>query len=201
MSVDNIVFDFGGVLFDWNPRYLYRKIFDDEKQIDYFLTVVCPPEWNIQMDAGKPFAQACEERKKLFPLYAAEIDAYNARWIEMFGEPLYETHEIVKKAAEKYNVYGLTNWSAEKFPDFKKRYGVFDYMKGIVVSGQEKCVKPDAEIYRRLTDRYELNPEKTLFIDDNQINVDGAKACGWRGVLFENPASLRRRLSELGVTV
>ena len=188
MSVDNIVFDFGGVLFDWNPRYLYRKIFDDEKQIDYFLTVVCSPEWNIQMDAGKPFAQACEERKKLFPQYAAEIDADNARWIEMFGETLYETREIVKKAAEK-------------FPDFKKRYDVFDYMKGIVVSGQEKRVKPDAEIYRRLTDRYGLNPKKTLFIDDNQINVDGAKACGWQGVLFENPASLRRRLSELGVTV
>ena len=201
MSVDAVVFDLGGVLFDWNPRYLYRKIFKDENEMEYFLSEVCPMTWNLELDKGKTFEQGCIERKALFPQYAEQIDAYNARWPEMFGEPFYETHEILKNLAKIRPLYGLTNWPAEKFAWFRKRHDIFNYLQGIVVSGEEGIVKPDPALYDRLIKRYGLTAENTVFIDDSVINVEGAKNCGWQAILFENPAALRQRLSELGLSV
>ena len=200
MSVNTFVFDFGGVLFDWNPRYLYQKVFRDAEKLEYFLKTVCPMSWHSQLDAGRTFEEAIAERKALFPQYAREIDMYHyaARFDEMFAEPFYQTHEILKKLSEKYDIYGLTNWPNQHLERFKKKYDVFEHMKGIVVSSVEKVMKPDAKLYEILMQRYGLKPENLLFIDDNPPNVAAAEALGWSGIRFENPKQLQTALENRG---
>lgn len=190
------VFDVGGVLVDWNPRHLYRKIFSSEKEMERFLAEVCPPAWNLTLDAGRPFKEACEEKAKEFPQYAAQIDAYRTRWQEMISGPVTGTAEIVQELKQKgYTLYALSNFSAETFPPTKKRFDVFNLFDGIVLSGEEKINKPDPEIYRRLLTRYGLKAEDCLFIDDNKENIMAAQQLGFQTVLFTTANELRGELT------
>lgn len=192
----DIIFDFGGVLVDWNPRYLYRKIFTDEQEMEYFLTYVCEPEWNAQLDAGLPFAEGTACLKRRFPQYAEQIAAYFTRWNEMMGGAVPGTHEIVFELKKKgYKVYGLTNWSAETLPLAKARFNVFAALDGMVVSGEEKLIKPDPRLYQILLTRFQLRAENCVFIDDNPVNISAARALGIDGIRFENAAQVRRELS------
>ena len=196
----DIVFDLGAVLIDWNPRYLYRKIFADEKETERFLTEVCPMSWNVEMDGGKPFVQGCQERTKLFPQYAAQINAYDTRWAEMLGGAIEGTVQILRELKQKgHRVYALSNWSAEKFPLAKAKFPFLNEFDGLVISGKEKCVKPQPKIFQMLLSRYHLQAQNCIFIDDNPDNIKGAQTLGFDTVLFTSPENLRAALRQRGV--
>lgn len=196
-----VIFDFGGVLIDWNPRYVFRSLFETEEQMEWFFDNVCTPEWNEEQDAGYPIAQAIEERIALWPDYADLIRAYYGCWVEMLGGPLEETVTVLKELKDRGTpLYGLTNWSAETFPYVweNEPYATFlHWFDGIVVSGRVGLKKPDPAIYHVLFDRYNLNPEEALFIDDNARNVAAAEATGLHVWHFTDAASLRAELVRL----
>ena len=196
----DIVFDLGAVLIDWNQRHLYRKIFPDEKQMEQFLAEVCPMSWNVEMDGGKPFAQGCAERIKLFPQYAQEIDAYRTRWAEMMGGAIEGTVQILCELKQKgHRIFALSNWSAETFPLAQKKFPFLKEFDGAVVSGYEKCVKPDPQIYHTLLSRYKLHAQDCIFIDDNPNNIQTGKQLGFDAILFTGPQELRAQLHARGV--
>ena len=202
-TIDTIIFDLGGVLIDWNPRYVYRKIFKTEEEVDWFLQNVTTPEWNENQDAGYPLHEATKELIAKHPEWEPEIKAYYGRWLEMLGEDIHDTVEILRQLKEigKYKLYALTNWSAETFPHALERFEFFKAFDGVVVSGQEKMRKPSAEFYKILIDRYHLDPAKTVFIDDSLRNVKGAEAVGISGIHFHNPSQLREELRRKGIEV
>lgn len=197
--IKNIVFDFGGVLIDWNPEYLYRKIFEDESEMEYFLNNICTYPWNVLQDAGRPISVATAEKQAEFPEYKEEIAMYYGRWDEMLGGEIAENARLVKPLSEKYNTYGLTNWSNETIPIAVGRYEFFKYLIGMVVSGDEKLVKPDPKLYQILIDRFNIDTQETLFIDDNAANVETAKALGFHTIHYTGEKSLKDELIELGV--
>ena len=199
-QIKNIVFDFGGVLVDWNPRYLYDKYFGDEQQAQWFLDNICLYSWNLQMDGGKPFAEGVAELQAEHPEWAEAIGIYHTRWVEMMGGEVEGTADVLRRLKEKgYGIYGLTNWSAETFPLIRDTYPVFGEFDGIVVSGEEHLLKPNAAIYHCLFERYNLQPEESIFIDDNADNVAAAKAVGMESVRFVDAATLVQQLAEFGI--
>ena len=185
-KIKNIVFDFGGVLIDWNPRYLYRSYFaGDEERMEWFLQNVCTYPWNIQMDGGKPFAEGVAELTALHPEWAEAIGVYHTRWAEMIGGEVEGTASLIKRLkAAGYRVFGLTNWSMETYPLIRDNYDVFSLFEGVVVSGEEHLLKPDEKIYRCLLERYSLEAAESVFLDDNADNVAGAEAVGMEAVRF-----------------
>ena len=198
-QIKNIVFDFGGVLIDWNPVYLYSKVFEDQAKMEYFLNNVCTYPWNVLQDAGRPVALATAEKQQEFPQYKDEIAMYYGRWAEMLGGEISENSRLVKPLSKNYNTYGLTNWSAETIPVAMERYEFFNYLKGMVVSGDEKIVKPDPKLYYILLDRFSIDPEETLFIDDNAHNIDTARLLGFRTIHLVPEMNLKEELVKMGV--
>ncbi|MDD2247305.1 MAG: HAD family phosphatase [Proteiniphilum sp.] len=194
LQLKNIILDFGGVLIDWNPAYLYRKVFNKEEEMDYFLDNVCKPDWNVLQDAGRPLAEATAMKQQEFPRYKEEIAMFYGRWEEMLGGTFEENTRLIKPLKEKYKVYGLTNWSAETLPIAMARYDFFRDMDGIVVSGEEKLVKPDKKLYQILLDRYSIKPSESLFIDDNIDNVKAAKAMGFHIIHLTEAVNLEQEL-------
>lgn len=193
----NIIFDFGGVLVDWNPRYLYDKYFGDEERSEWFLNNICLYSWNLQMDGGKPFAEGVSELQAQHPEWKEAIAIYHTRWVEMMGGEVEGTADVLRRLkAAGYKIYGLTNWSAETFPMIRDTYPVFGEFDGIVVSGEEHLLKPDAAIYRCLLDRYALIPAESIFIDDNEANVAAALDLGLEAHRFLSAAELERSLRE-----
>lgn len=195
------VFDFGGVLVDWNPRHLYRKLFaGDDAAMEHFLATVCTPEWNLRQDAGRSFAQGNEELARMHPDKRVLIEAWGKRYDETLRGAIDGTVEILADLRERgVPLYGLTNWSAETFPIGKRRFEFFSWFKGIVVSGEEKMVKPDPRIYRVLLERYGFAAHDAVFVDDVQRNADAAAALGFHGIRFTDPPALRRALMTLGL--
>lgn len=192
-----IIFDLGGVLIDWDPRHLYRKILSDEAEIEHFLTNICSPDWNAQQDAGRPFKEGVALLVRQWPEKQQLIEAYHTRWIEMIGGPIQGTVEIFKDLrAAGYPVYALTNWSSETFALVRHRYDFFEWFLGIVVSGEEKLIKPDHAIYHVLLDRYELKPAETVFIDDSAANIEAAKGLGIDAIRFTTPEHLQEALMD-----
>ena len=182
---------------DWNPRYLYDKYFGDAEQSQWFLDNICLYSWNLQMDGGKPFAEGVKELQAEHPEWSEAIAIYHTRWVEMMGGEVAGTADVLRSAkAAGYKIYGLTNWSAETFPMIRDTYPVFQEFDGIVVSGEEHLLKPDAAIYRCLLERYALRAEESLFIDDNRDNVAAARAIGMEAVRFENAEQLEKVLRE-----
>ena len=197
-KIKNIVFDFGGVLIDWNPRYLYYPYFGgDEEQAEWFLKNICTYAWNIQMDGGKPFAEGVAELTAQYPEWAEAIGIYHTRWGEMIGGEVEGTAELVRRLkAAGYGVFGLTNWSMETYPMIRDRYEVFSLFDGIVVSGEEYLLKPDKAIYNCLLERYGLQSEESIFLDDNADNVAGAEAVGMKALSFESALQAEQELKE-----
>ena len=199
MTVEAIVFDFGGVLIDWNPRYLYRKVFQDEQRMEYFLTHVCTPEWNVTLDKGKPFAQGVEELLPLYPEFAEEIKMYDTRWEEMCGDVISGSVDLLRRLKKHYPVYGLTNWSEEKFVLTSARHDFFKLFDDIVISGVEKEIKPEPRLFEILIKRCHLDPAKTVFTDDSLPNIKTAEKLGFQTIRFESPEKLEEALREKGV--
>lgn len=192
----NLIFDFGGVLIDWNPHYLYDSYFGDRAKTDWFLANICTMEWNGQVDAGKPMAEATAELVAKFPEWKKEIEMYFGRWIEMIGEAIPGMYELLLELkARGHRLFGLSNWSAETFDGFiKGKYPSLDLLEGMVISGYEGFGKPDPGIFRLLLERYSLQAADCAFIDDNAANVAAANSLGIRGILFTGASDLRRLL-------
>ena len=196
--IKNIIFDFGGVLLDWNPRYLYKSYFNNDEEMEHFLADICNGEWNIRQDAGRPFAEAVKELQAKFPEYAEAIQMYDDDWEKMLKSELPESIDLLKELKFMgYGIYGLTNWSAEKIGYAFANYSFFSLFDGIVVSGVEKVVKPDRKIYEILLERYSLKPGECVFIDDNQDNVDMAKVLGINAIRFDNIGNVKEHLETL----
>ncbi|WP_158044394.1 HAD family hydrolase [Skermanella pratensis] len=195
------VFDIGGVLIDWNPRYLYRKLFaEDTAAMEEFLATVCTPDWNLQQDAGRPWKEAVEELSARYPEKAELIAAYDLEWDEMVPGPIPGTADIVRELKQCGKpVYCITNFSVDKLDRARRRFDVLDAFDGIVVSGEVRLLKPDPAIYRRLLDDHGLSAGDTLFIDDVEKNVEGARSVGMHAVRFTDAATLRRDLTRYGM--
>ena len=198
---DTIIFDLGGVLVDWNPRYMYRQIFSDEAEMERFLAEVTTGHWNEQQDAGRTLAEATELLVAEHPHYESEIRAFYGRWTEMLNGAIEDTVAILDeiRSKGKHRVYALTNWSNETFPYALDNFHFMHWFEGILVSGDEKLIKPDPAIYELILSRYNIERSTALFIDDNLKNVHGALAVGLAAVQFESPGQLRAFLVEKGV--
>ncbi|HLK33622.1 MAG TPA: HAD family phosphatase [Terriglobales bacterium] len=195
------VFDLGGVLIDWNPRYLYRKLFNgDEETMEHFLSTICTPSWNAQQDAGRTFSDACALLKTRYPAQAHLIDAWFDRYDEMLAGPIHGTVDILKTLLHQgVPVYALSNWSLETFPCAQKRFGFLQWFRGILLSGEVKLLKPDRRIYEIFLNTYGVDPRRAVYIDDVKANVEGAAALGMHGILFTNPAALDAELRKVGL--
>jgi 2-haloacid dehalogenase len=200
-EINTIVFDLGGVLIDWNPRYLYRKIFKTEEEITWFLQNICTGAWNDQQDAGRPFEEATEELLKKFPDYEVPIRAYYGRWKETMGGALNDTVDILRSVRDMktHRLYALTNWSKETFPWALENFEFLHWFEGIVVSGIEKTRKPFPEIYDILINRYQFEPHKAVFIDDNLKNIEAAKRMGFITIHFQSAGQLKEELKAKGI--
>lgn len=200
-KIETIIFDLGGVLIDWNPRYLYRKLLKDEDEVSWFLENICTSEWNDQQDAGRSFEEATSELIRKYPEWEEAITAWYSRWKETMGGAIHETVDILRhiKESKRYRLYALTNWSAETFPWALDNFEFLHWFEGIVVSGLEKTRKPFPEFYKILFDRYGIDPSKAVFIDDNIKNIRGAAEAGLATIHFENPSRLKSQLTQLGV--
>ena len=193
--IHTVIFDFGGVLVDWNPHYLFDPYFGSREKADWFLKNICTMEWNSEVDAGKPIAQGVAELSAKHPEWAPEIHLYFDRWIDMMGDEIPGMQQLMLDLKAKgLRLLGLTNWSSETFCQVRHRYAVFDILEGMLVSGEEHLLKPSAAIFRRMIDKFSLNPAECIFIDDNPANVAGSNAAGLPAILFTGAEDLRTLL-------
>lgn len=196
-AIDTIVFDLGGVLVDWNPRYLYRKLLP-ESQIEWFLEHVCHGEWNDAQDAGRSFAEAIQEATARHPEYEKYIRAYHERWEEMLGGAKQDTVRLLEEIkAAGFRVYALSNWSHETFPVAERLYPFLKLFDGKVVSGFERVKKPDPRIFEILQDRFRVEPARAIFIDDVEKNIRAANELGYGTIHFHTAEAARSVLRQL----
>ncbi|WP_345811901.1 HAD family phosphatase [Paraburkholderia sp. PREW-6R] len=207
MAIKAVVFDFGGVLIDWNPEYLYRKLIPDESERRWFLTHVCSMDWVIRQDGGQPIVEATDELIAAFPDHEPLIRAFYERWHEMVAGVLEEGVALMEKLeAAGVPLFGLTNWSAETFPYAWEHYPVLHRFRDIVVSGRVKLVKPDPAIFAEMRQRIDaqlpgIRADELVFIDDNLKNAEAATALGWHGVHHTSATQTQARLRALGLPV
>ena len=197
------IFDLGGVVIDWNPRYLYRKLFNgDETAMEYFLAAVCTSSWNAQQDAGRSFAEGCDCLKRLHPDKAELIDAWFQRYEEMLGGEIPGTGEILRELRSRsVPIYGLSNWSAETFPIALSRFECLSWFNGVLLSGEAKMLKPDRRIFEMFLDTFRIEPSRAIYIDDRSENVKAAIELGIHGVVFRDSRALRVELTRAGLIV
>jgi 2-haloacid dehalogenase len=193
-----LVFDFGGVLLDWNPRHLYKKYFNgDSESMERFLAEIEFNEWNMHQDAGRPFSLAVAELKSKHPKWSELIEAYNTRWEESINGAIQPTIDILLELKEKgHPLFGLSNFSIEKFKLVRHRYAFFDWFEDILLSAEVKLVKPDPAIFRALLDRIQREPGECLLVDDSAPNVEAACKLGMDAIQFRSPEQLKAELAE-----
>ena len=198
-QVQAVVFDLGGVLIDWDPRHLYRRLFHgDDAAMERFLTDICSPEWNARQDAGRSWHDAVTTLARRHPNHRALILAYDERWPEMLGGPIQGTVDILRELhAAGTPLAALSNWSAEKFPVALERYDFLGWFDVVVISGEVGISKPDPRIYRHLLERTGFDPLTTLFVDDVPANLAVAAGHGLRTHRFIDPPTLRVALEAL----
>jgi 2-haloacid dehalogenase len=193
-----VIFDLGGVLIDWNPRHLYRKLFRAEAAMEHFLATVCTAEWNRAQDAGRRCIDAAQLLKERHPDQAEFIDAYYARFDEMMAGPIAGSVEILAELHDRgVPLYGLSNFSAETYPLAVRRFEFIGLLRHVVVSGEVKAVKPDPQIYHILFNRCAIDPQRAVFVDDTAANVEAARQLGLYAILFSGADALRREFGTL----
>ncbi|WP_205544211.1 HAD family hydrolase [Rubrobacter indicoceani] len=199
-KIDTVVFDIGNVLVDFDPRYMYRKVFADEAEMERFIETVTTPAWHLEQDRGRTMAVATRLLVSEHPERRDQIEAYYKRWDEMFNGPIPGSVDILHELEGRgYTLYALTNWSAELFGRARETFPFLGVFREIVVSGELGLIKPDLEIYGVLVDRTGLDPGTSAFIDDSPANVETANRLGFTGIAFTDPPALRDDLAELGL--
>ncbi|SNV35386.1 (S)-2-haloacid dehalogenase 4A [Chryseobacterium taklimakanense] len=203
MAIKNIIFDFGGVLMDWNPRYFFKDYFNDDEKMEFFLKNVAVDDWNAEQDRGRTLKEGTEILIEKYPDWEKEVRAYYDNWTTMLRSDIPKNVEVLRKLADTdYELFGLTNWSHETFPYALANYDFFELFKGkIVVSGEEKLIKPDPKIWELLLDRYNIKAEESVFIDDNAKNIEAAKTLGFITVHVTEETDLQTELEKLGVVI
>jgi 2-haloacid dehalogenase len=199
--IQAIIFDFGGVLINWDPHRLFNQYFaNDTQAIDNFLTEINFFNWNLSQDKGYPFSQAVTDLSAQFPQYAHLIHAYDSEWEQSITGIVPETIEILYKLKSVgRHLYGLTNWSAEKFSVVRSKYHVFDLFEDIVVSGEVKLIKPDPAIFHLLLQRIHREPRECLLVDDSVKNIETAQKMGFATHHFTSPSLLKMELQKMGI--
>ena len=196
--IKNIIFDFGGVLLDWNPHYLYDPHFGDVEKAEWFLTNICTYPWNAQHDAGKLVAEGTAELIAQYPEWEKEIRMYYGEFGKMIGGQLAGMEDYIKELkGREFRILGLSNWSFETFAMVRPKYPILDLIEERVISGEEKVLKPNAEIYEILLRRFNIKPEESVFIDDNVNNIKGGENVGIQGIIFKDAEQLRADLEKL----
>ncbi len=201
-KIKTVIFDLGGVLVDWNPEYVYRKIFkDNPEKVNWFLNTICTSEWNVAQDAGRSIEEANQIKIAEFPEHETLIRSYYEQWPQMFSGAIKGTLSIFEalKKSKNYRYYALTNWSAETWPTALELFPFLTTFQGVVVSGEEKTRKPFDAIYKILLERYQIQAESAVFIDDNYDNVVAARKFGIHGIHFNSPKQLDKELKALGI--
>ena len=201
MAIKNIIFDFGGVVMDWNPRYFFKDYFNDDEKMEYFLKNITTDEWNIEQDRGRTLDEGTAIQVANFPEWEKEIRAYYDNWTTMLKSEIADNVAVLRKLEHsEYELFGLTNWSAETFPYALENYDFFSIFKGkIVVSGTEKLIKPNPEIWHVLLNRYQIKAEESVFIDDNFKNIEVAKSLGFICIHIKEDTDLEKELRDLGI--
>lgn len=196
-EINTIIFDLGGVLIDWNPMYVYTEVFKgDQEKAGWFLNTVCTYDWNVEQDAGRTIEDAVAIKIAEFPEYEKLIRLYYNKWHLMFSGAIDENVALFKrlKASNKYNIYALTNWSAETWPKAIELFPFLNDFDGVVVSGIEKTRKPFPKIYEIILSRYNITPEKAIFIDDNLENTKKASEFKINTIHCKNPEQVKKDL-------
>jgi 2-haloacid dehalogenase len=200
VSVQAVVFDVGNVLYHWDMRRLFAKLIHDVGELDWFLANVVTEEWHFQHDAGRPLAKMVPERIAEFPAYADHINAYATRFVETIPGPVAGMIALVDElAARKVPIFGITNFGAEFWDQFRPTAPVFDHFTDIIVSGVERLVKPDPAIYTLALRRFGLAPDEGIFVDDRLENIEAAAANGFVGHCFKDAGTLRHVLHKHGI--
>ncbi|WHF52545.1 HAD family phosphatase [Chryseobacterium gotjawalense] len=201
MTIKNIIFDFGGVVMDWDPRYFFKDHFNDDEKMEHFLENIATDEWNAEQDRGRTLAKGTEIQVAKHPEWEKEIRAYYDNWTTMLKSEIPHNVAVLRKLEHsKYHLFGLTNWSAETFPYALENYDFFKiFQDKIVVSGTEKLIKPDPTIWNVLLDRYQIKAEESVFIDDNFNNIKVAEILGFICVHVKEDTDLEKELRDLGV--
>jgi 2-haloacid dehalogenase len=197
-----VVFDLGGVLIDWNPRYLYRSLFGgDDLAMERFLADVCSPAWNLELDAGRSWPEAIDELAARFPAERSLIEAYRARWAEMLGGPIEGTVAILDELRRRGGpgLYALSNWSSETFAIARPQFEFLDWFDAVLISGDVGVAKPDPRIFEHFLARHGLAAESTIYIDDAEANVAAARGLGFQVIHFIDSDALRRELAAAGL--
>ena len=197
---ETIIFDLGGVLLDWDPRYLFQKIFDSEEEMEYFLQEVCTPEWNQQMDGEKSFRDAIEDLVVIHPKYSNQIRVYFSRWEEMIAGDIHETVAILNELRDaEYPLAALSNWSSETFPIVHAKYEFLDWFDPLIISGRVGLLKPDPQIFNLMLCKLEREPGECYYIDDMQHNIQVASEVGFNTIHYKSPDQLRKSLTVLQI--
>ena len=191
----NIIFDFGNVLVQWHPEQVYGEYFGDEAKVWWFLRHVVDMDWRQRIDAGESQDACIRELQERQPEYREAIELYRSKWREMLTGEVPGMRQLLSEVQQKYEVYGLTNWSMETFPEAREHFGILQMIDRYVVSGAEHLVKPDPHLFQVLLDRYSLRAEDCTFVDDNPVNVDAARSMGMRGIVFAGSDNLRKELA------
>jgi 2-haloacid dehalogenase len=200
MRPTTVVFDLGGVLVDWDPRYLYRQLFDDPDEMEVFLAEVTTADWNAHQDAGRPWAEAVELLVAEHPQRRELIEAFHRRWPEMLAGEIPGTVDVLADLRSAgVRLVALSNWSAEMFPVARERFDFLAWFEEIVISGDVGVNKPDRGIFEHLMENFGVEPAAALFVDDSSANVEAAKALGFRAIKFTDAGALRRELVRLGL--
>lgn len=201
--IRNIIFDFGGVLMDWDPRYFFKTYFNDNKKMEFFLENIATSHWNEEQDGGRSLAEGTDMLVEKFPDWEKEIRAYYDNWTVMLKSDIPQNVEVLRKLSKtNYQLFGLTNWSAETFPYALDNYNFFELFNDkIVVSGIEKIKKPDPKIWKILLERYSISAEESVFIDDNAKNIEVAKQLGFKVIHVENNTNLEAKLLEMRIHI
>jgi 2-haloacid dehalogenase len=198
--MQTIIFDLGGVLLDWNPHRLYAPFFNSNAEIDQFLHEINFPEWNMQQDAGRPFAEGVAALSAQFPHYADLIRAYHERWEDSVPGAIGGTLDIFKRLKrDGHPLYALTNFSAETFPLIRRRFDFLQLFDDILVSGEIGLVKPDPAIYRLMLEKVGRPAGECLFIDDSLKNVEAARQLGFDAIHFQSPEQLETELQSRNI--
>jgi 2-haloacid dehalogenase len=193
-----VIFDLGGVLIDWDPRYLYGQLFEDPDDMESFLAEVTTAEWNAHQDAGRPWTEAVELLVAEHPERRELIEAFHRRWPEMLAGEIPGTVDVLAELRTSgIRLVALSNWSAEMFPIARRRFDFLAWFEGIVISGEVGVNKPDRRIFEHLAAQFRIEPAATLFIDDSSANIEAAEALGFRVIQFTDAEALRLELVRL----